>query len=178
MHNAHLRTFNGLPLGQDGDCSLCHLLLLHNRRDLWAPAVRTHPDEMTRLVGLFCCMEQPPAKVRKQMLSWIRSASQPAPLWFWFAISNKVVWLTKNNMTAFTGTCFVYCSQGFLLFREKLHYLAVALPDIVFVCKKDDDSCIWIFSQSPDDLVKLSLFWFSWNLDWLWEAHTTWIKTF
>ena len=57
MHSALLCTFDGLPLGQDGDCSLCHLLLVHNRRDLWAPAVWAHPDEMTCLVGLFSCME-------------------------------------------------------------------------------------------------------------------------
>lgn len=34
MHNALLCTFDGLPLGQDSDGSLCHLLLVHNRRDL------------------------------------------------------------------------------------------------------------------------------------------------
>lgn len=69
----HLSTFDGLALGQDGDCSLCHLLLMHNRRDLGAPAVWAHPDEMTRLVCLFSSVEQPPVKVRKQMLPWIRS---------------------------------------------------------------------------------------------------------
>lgn len=77
-HNALLCTFDGLALGQDGDCSLCHLLLVHNRRDLWAPAVRTHPDKMTGLVGLFSCVKEPPAKVKKQMLPRIRSAFWPA----------------------------------------------------------------------------------------------------
>lgn len=55
-------TSDSLALGQDGDGSLCHLLLVHNRRDLGAPAVRTHPDEMTCLVSLFSSMEQSPAK--------------------------------------------------------------------------------------------------------------------
>lgn len=101
MHRALLYTFNGLPLGEDGNSSLCHLLLVHNRRDLWAPAVGAHPDEMTCLVGLFSCMQQPPAKVKEQMLRLIRSASLPAPLWFCFfhKIHYSVVGQSWTEMT-------------------------------------------------------------------------------
>lgn len=76
-------TSDGLALGQDGDRSLRHLLLVHHRRDLWAPAVRAHPDEMTCLVGLFGCVEEPPAKEGGNRCSpRIRSASGAATLWF------------------------------------------------------------------------------------------------
>lgn len=84
-------------------------------------------------------------------------------------------------MTALPCVCSVYCSQVFffsLSSKRELHYLAVALPDIVFVGEKYDDSRVGVFSQSPDDLIKLALFWLPRNLDWLWEAHTTWIKKF
>lgn len=115
LHNVHLCTSDGLTLGQDGDCSLCHLLLLHNRRDLWAPAVWTHPDKMTCLVGLFRCMEQPPVKVRKQMLPQIRSASQPAPLWFCCAIHYTVVWQTRTETAVFPHV--------FLIFKRSVNLL-------------------------------------------------------
>lgn len=105
LHNVHLCTSDGLAFGQDGDCSLCHLLLLHHRRDLWAPAVRAHPDKMTCLVGLFRCVEQPPAKVRKQMLPWIRPASQPTPLWYCCAIDYTVVWWNHTETAAFPHVC-------------------------------------------------------------------------
>lgn len=82
MHRTLLCTFDGLSLGQDGDCALCHLLLVHNWRDLWAPAVWANPDEMTCLVGLFSSVEKPSAKMKKQKLAWIRSASRPVQPWF------------------------------------------------------------------------------------------------
>lgn len=47
-----------------------------------------------------------------------------------------------------------------------------ALPDIVLVGKKYDDSSIRVFSESPDDLVKLSLLGLPGNLDRLGDAHT------
>lgn len=49
----HLCTSDRLALGQNGHRSLRHLLLVQDGRDLGAPAVRTHPDEMTCLVRLF-----------------------------------------------------------------------------------------------------------------------------
>lgn len=48
-----------------------------------------------------------------------------------------------------------------------------ALPDIVFVGKNYDDSCVWVFSKTADDLVKLSLLGLPGNLDRLGDAHTS-----
>lgn len=53
-------TFNGLSFGQDGDGTLCHFLLVEDRGDFGSPAVRTHPDEMARLIGCFCRLKEPP----------------------------------------------------------------------------------------------------------------------
>lgn len=51
--------------------------------------------------------------------------------------------------------------------------LLPGLPDIVFVGKNYDDSCVRVFSESLDDLVKLSLLGLPGNLDRLGDAHTS-----
>ncbi len=49
---SHVRTLHRGTFGQDGNGSFCHSLLLNDRWNLGAPAVRPHPQEMTRLVAL------------------------------------------------------------------------------------------------------------------------------
>lgn len=51
--------------------------------------------------------------------------------------------------------------------------LLPGLPDIVFVGKNYDDSRVWVFSKSLDDLVKLALLGLPGNLDGLGDAHTS-----
>lgn len=43
-------TVHRRPLGEDGDGAVGHSLLLDHGRDLGAPAVRSHPQEVTREV--------------------------------------------------------------------------------------------------------------------------------
>lgn len=69
--------------------------------------------------------------------------------------------------------CFcVGCDCVFLIFLRALSSLNQDLPDIVFIGKNYDDPRIWVFSESSDDLVKLSLLGLSRNLDGLGDAHT------
>lgn len=57
-----VNTFDGLSFGQDGDGAFCHLFLVQNWGDFGAPAVWTHPNEMTCLIGLLCCLKEPPLR--------------------------------------------------------------------------------------------------------------------
>lgn len=59
---AQPRTSDRDPLGQDGDGTLGHLLQVQDRGDLGAPAVRAHPDEMSRLVRPLGRLQHPPAE--------------------------------------------------------------------------------------------------------------------
>lgn len=53
-------TLDGGSLGQDGDGSLGHVLLLQQRAHLGAPGVRAHPQEMSHLVcPLGSCQDLP-----------------------------------------------------------------------------------------------------------------------
>lgn len=161
-HNALLCTFDGLALGQDGDCSLCHLLLVHNRWDLWAPAVRTHPDEMTRLVGLFSCVKEPPAMVKKTDV-----AANKVNVRTSFDFVQQFIKELDWNSCA--PSCFCVVFKGALYSQ--------ALPDIVLVGEKYDYPCVWVFSKSPDDLVKLLLPGLAGNLDRLWDTQASWKYT-
>lgn len=116
-------TFDGLTLGQNGDCPLRHLLLVYYRGDLWAPAVRAHPDEMTRLVGLFSRMEEPPAKKRENRCSArIRSAFGAGTHFDFFLIFNtqRYGWEEKKNHPSyfFFSPCeVVFGLVCFLIFK-------------------------------------------------------------
>lgn len=56
-------TVHRRPLGEDGDGALGHPLLLHHRRDLGAPAVRPHPQEVTCQVVASRRIQDPPISV-------------------------------------------------------------------------------------------------------------------
>lgn len=53
-------TIHRRPLREDGDSTFCHPLLLDHRRDLRAPAVRAHPQEVTRQVVTFRSVQYSP----------------------------------------------------------------------------------------------------------------------
>lgn len=50
-------TIHGCSFGKDGDGSLGHSLLANHRGDFGTPAVWTHPQEVTRLVAPFGCIQ-------------------------------------------------------------------------------------------------------------------------
>lgn len=56
-----LLTLHGRPFGEDGDGPLRHPLLANHGGDLGAPAVRPHPQEVTRLVVPLRRRENTPA---------------------------------------------------------------------------------------------------------------------
>ncbi len=56
-------TVHWRPLGEDGDGALGHLLLLDHRRDLRAPTVRAHPQEVACQVVVFCRIQDSPVGV-------------------------------------------------------------------------------------------------------------------
>ena len=56
-------TFHWRPLGEDGDGALGHPLLLDHWRDLRAPAVRAHPQEVARQVVAFRSIQDSPVRV-------------------------------------------------------------------------------------------------------------------
>lgn len=60
-HAVSCLTVHGRPLGEDGDGALGHLLLLDHWRDLGAPAVRAHPQEVTCQVVAFRCIQDSPS---------------------------------------------------------------------------------------------------------------------
>ncbi len=53
-------TIHRCPLGEDGDGTLGHPLLLDHRRDLGSPAVRAHPQEVTSQVVAFRRIQDSP----------------------------------------------------------------------------------------------------------------------
>lgn len=59
-------TLHRRPLGENGDGALGHLLLLDHWGDFGAPAVRAHPQEVTRQVVAIGCSQNSPGKVRGQ----------------------------------------------------------------------------------------------------------------
>lgn len=55
--HTHTLTVHRCSFGKDRDGSLGHSLLANHGRDFGTPAVRTHPEEVTRLVVPFSCVE-------------------------------------------------------------------------------------------------------------------------
>lgn len=55
-------TLHGRPFGKDGDGPFGHPLLANHGGDFGAPAVRTHPQEVTRLVVPLCRSQNAPVR--------------------------------------------------------------------------------------------------------------------
>lgn len=65
-----LLTLHGRPFGEDRDGPLRHPLLANHGGDFGAPAVRTHPQEVTRLVVPLRRCENTPAGREKKKKSF------------------------------------------------------------------------------------------------------------
>lgn len=63
LHDVSRLTVHRRPLGEDGDGALGHPLLLDHRRDLGAPAVRAHPQEVTCQVVASRRIQDSPVRV-------------------------------------------------------------------------------------------------------------------
>lgn len=59
--NKGLFTFEGVPVRQDSDGTFGRELLIPDGVNFGAPRIATHPHEMARAIGPYCCLEQLPA---------------------------------------------------------------------------------------------------------------------
>lgn len=75
-----LQTLDRGSFGQDGDGSIRHCLLLDDRWDLGAPAVRAHPQKMTRLIVPLGRIQDSSADVKNDQLHTSTSISHARTL--------------------------------------------------------------------------------------------------